>query len=98
MPVARSTSLGIHVGFAWSRFKVGDHVGVGWAEAAATGGRGSAGCATGAGRAAGTARAASPESLQALLRGYVVCPADCRLDEGLRAFLRAVLSDEWLPL
>ena len=47
---------------------------------------------------AGTTRVASPESLQALLRGYVVCPADCRLDEGLRAFLRAVLSDEWLPL
>lgn len=47
---------------------------------------------------AGTAREASPESLQSLLQGYYVCPADCRLDEGLRAFLRAVLADDWLPL
>ena len=32
------------------------------------------------------------------MRAHTVCPADCRLDEGLRAFLRAVLADEWLPL
>ena len=47
---------------------------------------------------AGSALPASPETLQNLLQAYSVCPADCRLDEGLRAFLRAVLADEWLPL
>jgi len=47
---------------------------------------------------AGSARPASPEALAHLLQAQSVCPADCRLDEGLRAFLRAVLADEWLPL
>jgi hypothetical protein len=47
---------------------------------------------------AGSALPASPEALQSLLRAQSVCSADCRLDEGLRAFLRAVLADEWLPL
>ena len=36
---------------------------------------------------AGTAREASPESLRAMLRGQLVCPADCRLGA---IFLRPV--------
>ena len=47
---------------------------------------------------AGSALPASPEALHRLMRANTVCPADCRLDEGLRAFLRAVLADDWLPL
>jgi hypothetical protein len=45
----------------------------------------------------GSARPSCPEALAQLLQTHV-CPADCRLDEGLLAFLRAVLADEWLPL
>jgi hypothetical protein len=47
---------------------------------------------------AGTALPATPEALASLSRAASVCPADCRLDEALRSFLRAVLADEWLPL
>lgn len=46
----------------------------------------------------GSARPSSPEALAQLLQAQAVCVADCRLDEALRAFLRAVLADEWLPL
>ena len=47
---------------------------------------------------AGSARPSSPEALAQLLQAQAVCAADCRLDEALRAFLRAVLADDWLPL
>lgn len=47
---------------------------------------------------AGSARPSSPEALAQLLQAQSICAADCRLDEALRTFLRAVLADEWLPL
>ena len=47
---------------------------------------------------AGSARPSSPEALAQLLQAQSICAADCRLDEALRTFVRAVLADEWLPL